>query len=675
MQRIKIPFGGVTPEQLEVLAELAEEYSDASCTSPPARTSSSTSSTSTTRPTCMRRLAAVGITTREACGNAVRNVTACPLAGVCHTEAFDVTPYARRARPLPARPPRHARTSGASSRSPSPAARGEACGLVKMHDLGAIAAHDAWSTASSGAASSSTSAAASARCPHQAKLLYEDFLPEEELLPTVAGDRPRVRAPRREGEPQPRAHQVPGREARHRGVPPAGAGGARDPAARPALDRVPRRRCSAIDETPAAPGRARCNGAAAARGLRRVARDQRLPRSASRATSSRPSTLPLGDLTVDADARSWPTSPAVRRRHGAHHRRAEHRAALGARGRPAGALRRAGRRSASADARRRHDRRRHRLPRHRHLQARHLVVARPGRRAAHAAGARQASTLDEAVQRPAHQGERLLQLLRPAPRRRHRLLRQQPQDRRLHRAALPGGARRPVARERRLVRPGHRRGAVEAHPRGGRRDHRRASSPSAQGDESFQDFIARIGKKELRRADRRPARRCPAYDEDPTLLHRLGRPARVHDRRHGHRRVRRRGHLAHRPRARRRRERRLRGAGRARGRRPRPRRRARLRGDGRRAPRALVRTEYPNVRRRRRRRSCASSASASTTPSSSSTASPRAASPVRCSTATRRAPESHEAEATRELVEEAQLFIDAVHAFEIREAGAQSALV
>jgi len=39
------------------------------------------------------------------------------------------------------------------------------------------------------------------------------------------------------------------------------------------------------------------------------------------------------------------------------------------------------------------------------------------------------------------------------------------------------------------------------------------------------------------------------------------------------------------------------------------------------------------------------------------------------------APASHEAEATRGLVEEAQLFIDAVHQFEIREAGAQSALV
>ncbi|MGH8533361.1 MAG: nitrite/sulfite reductase, partial [Gammaproteobacteria bacterium] len=94
MQRIKLPYGGLTPDQMDVFADLAEEYSDGI-------------SHVTTRqdiqlhfvhiedtPDLMRRLAAVGITTREACGNSVRNVTACPLAGVCRDEAFDVTPYA-----------------------------------------------------------------------------------------------------------------------------------------------------------------------------------------------------------------------------------------------------------------------------------------------------------------------------------------------------------------------------------------------------------------------------------------------------------------------------------------------------------------------------------------------------------------------------------------------------
>ncbi len=42
----------------------------------------------------MRELADVGITTREACGNTVRNVTACHISGVSPTESVDVTPYA-----------------------------------------------------------------------------------------------------------------------------------------------------------------------------------------------------------------------------------------------------------------------------------------------------------------------------------------------------------------------------------------------------------------------------------------------------------------------------------------------------------------------------------------------------------------------------------------------------
>ena len=41
-----------------------------------------------------RRSADSGLTTREACGNSVRNITGCPYAGVGADERFDVTPYA-----------------------------------------------------------------------------------------------------------------------------------------------------------------------------------------------------------------------------------------------------------------------------------------------------------------------------------------------------------------------------------------------------------------------------------------------------------------------------------------------------------------------------------------------------------------------------------------------------
>lgn len=47
-------------------------------------------------PHLLRRLLAAGLTTMGAGGNAVRNVAACPLAGVCSCESFDVTPFALR---------------------------------------------------------------------------------------------------------------------------------------------------------------------------------------------------------------------------------------------------------------------------------------------------------------------------------------------------------------------------------------------------------------------------------------------------------------------------------------------------------------------------------------------------------------------------------------------------
>ena len=95
MVRIKIPFGGVNPDQLDTLADLAEEYSDAILHVTTRQDFQLHFVHIDDTPDLMRRLAAVGITTREACGNSVRNVTACPLSGVCHTETFDVTPYAQ----------------------------------------------------------------------------------------------------------------------------------------------------------------------------------------------------------------------------------------------------------------------------------------------------------------------------------------------------------------------------------------------------------------------------------------------------------------------------------------------------------------------------------------------------------------------------------------------------
>jgi sulfite reductase (ferredoxin) len=94
MQRIKIPYGGMTAEQMEVLADISEEYSDSILHITTRQDIQLHFISLDDVPDMHRRLAAVGITVREACGNSVRNVTACPLAGVCHDEAFDVSGYA-----------------------------------------------------------------------------------------------------------------------------------------------------------------------------------------------------------------------------------------------------------------------------------------------------------------------------------------------------------------------------------------------------------------------------------------------------------------------------------------------------------------------------------------------------------------------------------------------------
>jgi sulfite reductase (ferredoxin) len=180
MQRIKIPFGGVTPDQLDTLAELAEEYSDGVLHITTRQDFQLHYVHLDDTPNLMRRLAAVGITTREACGNSVRNVTACPIAGVCRSEAFDVTPYAKASSRFMLGHP-DAQGFGRKFKIAFSGCRDEACALTNMHDMGCIAVtrdengqvkrgFEVYVGGGLGAV------------PQQAKLL-EAFVPEEELLP------------------------------------------------------------------------------------------------------------------------------------------------------------------------------------------------------------------------------------------------------------------------------------------------------------------------------------------------------------------------------------------------------------------------------------------------------------------------------------------------------------
>ena len=130
-------------------------------------------------PSMMRRLAAVGITTREACGNSVRNITACPTAGVCGGESFDVTPYAKAlADFLLAHP--DCQDFGRKVKTAFSGCQSEACGLVMMHDIGAIAVKKAENGEEVRGFALYVGGGLGA-VPHQAKL-FSAFLPLEELL-------------------------------------------------------------------------------------------------------------------------------------------------------------------------------------------------------------------------------------------------------------------------------------------------------------------------------------------------------------------------------------------------------------------------------------------------------------------------------------------------------------
>jgi sulfite reductase (ferredoxin) len=176
MQRIKIPYGGVSPEQLEVLAELAEEYSDAILHITTRQDIQLHFVHIEDTPDLMRRLASVGITTREACGNSVRNITACPLAGVCRTEAFDVSPYASAMmRFLLGHP--DVQDFGRKFKPAFSGCAHEACGLVKMHDSGYVA-----KVVDGKRGFQVVVGGGLGPVPYQAEVLSE-FTPEEELLP------------------------------------------------------------------------------------------------------------------------------------------------------------------------------------------------------------------------------------------------------------------------------------------------------------------------------------------------------------------------------------------------------------------------------------------------------------------------------------------------------------
>jgi len=187
MVRVKLPGGNLTPDQLDVIGDCVADY--AGCL--PSFVTHSTAPEKfahvTTRqdiqanfvslddvPAFLRRLDAAGLTTREACGNTVRNVSSCFLAGRCPAEHADVSVHARRfaefflRHPLAQQFPRKFKVTFSGCATD--------CGLSGMHDIGFIA------TQKDGVKGFQVWAAGGLSSQPMSALLLEEFIAESEML-------------------------------------------------------------------------------------------------------------------------------------------------------------------------------------------------------------------------------------------------------------------------------------------------------------------------------------------------------------------------------------------------------------------------------------------------------------------------------------------------------------
>ncbi|MEX0786663.1 MAG: nitrite/sulfite reductase, partial [Dehalococcoidia bacterium] len=174
MIRVKIPHGTMTAEQMDVLGDLAERYT-------PRKVGHVTTRQDwqfhfvklEDTPTFLRILAKAGMTTREACGNTVRNVTSDHVSGLCEDTAFDVTPHAEAItrfflrHPVCQKLPRKFKIAFSACEHDH--------GLVPIHDLGATAVIRDGQRGFRVTVGGGLGAA-----PHIAQVL-DEFVPENEL--------------------------------------------------------------------------------------------------------------------------------------------------------------------------------------------------------------------------------------------------------------------------------------------------------------------------------------------------------------------------------------------------------------------------------------------------------------------------------------------------------------
>jgi len=182
MVRIKVPYGSLSAEQLEMLAHMSETYSRGW-------------GHITTRqniqfhfvelervPELLRDVASVGLTTREACGDTVRNVTGCHLAGACPFEVLDISPWAEATfqhllrHPYSQRLPRKFKINFSGCATD--------CGQAMFNDVGVIAVMRPREDGTLEAGFRVFIAGGLGANPRAAQAL-EEFTPREQLMVTV----------------------------------------------------------------------------------------------------------------------------------------------------------------------------------------------------------------------------------------------------------------------------------------------------------------------------------------------------------------------------------------------------------------------------------------------------------------------------------------------------------
>ena len=94
MIRVKLPVGGITPEQMDTFADVVERWAPLNKGHITTRQNVQIHHVPLDHAAALiREISAAGLSSREGCGNTVRNVTGDPLAGICEGEVFDPTPY------------------------------------------------------------------------------------------------------------------------------------------------------------------------------------------------------------------------------------------------------------------------------------------------------------------------------------------------------------------------------------------------------------------------------------------------------------------------------------------------------------------------------------------------------------------------------------------------------